>query len=271
MDITTEPLGTDPDGAPVYLRDIWPTPAGDRAHDRRRCHRPGDVRRRATPTCSRATSRWQSLPTPDRATRSSGTPSSTYVRKPPYFDGMPTRAAAGAATSPALACWPSSATRSPPTTSARPAPSSPTRPAGRYLTEHGVERARLQLLRLPPRQPRGDDPRHVRQHPAAQPARSTASRAASPSTSSPDGQQTTIYDASVSLPGGRRAARGPRRQGVRLGLLARLGGQGHRAARGQGRHRGVLRAHPPLEPDRHGRAAAAVPRGPERRRPRAHG
>ena len=29
----------------------------------------------------------------------------------------------------------------------------------------------LQLLRVPPRQPRGDDPRHVRQHPAAQPAR----------------------------------------------------------------------------------------------------
>ena len=29
----------------------------------------------------------------------------------------------------------------------------------------------LQLLRLPPRQPRGDDPRHLRQHPAAQPAR----------------------------------------------------------------------------------------------------
>ena len=31
--------------------------------------------------------------------------------------------------------------------------------------------ARLQLLRLAPRQPRGDDPRHLRQHPAAQPAR----------------------------------------------------------------------------------------------------
>ena len=43
-------------------------------------------------------------------------------------------------------------------------------PAARYLMEHGVEPTRLQLLRLAARQPRGDDPRHVRQHPAAQPA-----------------------------------------------------------------------------------------------------
>ena len=53
----------------------------------------------------------------------------------------------------------------------------------------------------------------------------------------------------------------PGRQGVRLGLLARLGGQGHGAARRPGRHRRVLRADPPVEPDRHGRAAAAVPEG----------
>ena len=44
-------------------------------------------------------------------------------------------------------------------------------PGGQYLIEHGVEHARLQLLRLPPRQPRGDDARHVRQRAPAQPAR----------------------------------------------------------------------------------------------------
>ena len=43
------------------------------------------------------------------------------------------------------------------------------------------------------------------------------------------------------------------------GLLARLGGQGHEAARRARGDRRELRAHPPLEPDRHGRAAAAVP------------
>ena len=50
------------------------------------------------------------------------------------------------------------------------------------------------------------------------------------------------------------------------GSSRRLGGQGHGAAGRAGRDRGVLRAHPPLEPDRHGRAAAAVPAGAGRRR-----
>ena len=67
--------------------------------------------------------------------------------------------------------WPSSATGSRPTTSRRRARSRRTVPPARYLKEHGVDEARLQLLRLAPRQPRGDDARHVRQHPPAQPAR----------------------------------------------------------------------------------------------------
>ena len=80
---------------------------------------------------------------------------------------------------------------------------------------------------------------------------------------------TTVYEASETyLEAGHPAGR-PRRQGVRLRLVARLGRQGHRAARRQGRHRRVLRADPPLQPDRHGRAAAAVPRGRDRRVARA--
>ena len=71
-----------------------------------------------------------------------------------------------------------SATASPPTTSRRPARSRRTRPAGRYLIEHGVEHEGLQLLRLAPRQPRGDDARHVRQRAPAQPAGARAPRAA---------------------------------------------------------------------------------------------
>ena len=58
-----------------------------------------------------------------------------------------------------------------------------------------------------------------------------------------------------------RAADRPRRQGIRLGLVARLGGQGHAAARREGGHRRKLRAHPPQQPGQHGRAAAAVPGG----------
>ena len=83
--------------------------------------------------------RWRSLPTPTGDTFDWDA-DSTYVRKPPYFEGMGAGARPRSPTSPARGCWPSSATRSPPTTSARPARSRPDSPAGRYLTEHGVER-----------------------------------------------------------------------------------------------------------------------------------
>ena len=95
-------------------------------------------------------------------------------------------------------------------------------------SEHGVAPKRLQLLRVAARQPRGDDARHVRQHPPAQPARAghrgrrhpPPARAAS---------ELSIYEAAMRYARGGHAARRPRRQGVRLGLLARLGGQGHAA------------------------------------------
>ena len=51
-----------------------------------------------------------------------------------------------------------------------------------------------------------------------------------------------------------RAAGRVRRQGIRHRLVARLGGQGHHAARRARRDRAVVRAHPPLQPGRHGRA-----------------
>ena len=67
---------------------------------------------------------------------------------------------------------------------------------------------------------------------------------------------------------GRHAADRPRRQGIRHRLVARLGGQGHHAAGREGGHRRELRAHPPLQPGRHGRAAAAV-QGRDRPRSRS--
>ena len=65
---------------------------------------------------------------------------STYVKRPPYFEGMPAEAPDGLrARSRARGCSPCSATASPPTTSRRRARSRRTRPAGAYLIEHGVE------------------------------------------------------------------------------------------------------------------------------------
>ena len=69
-----------------------------------------------------------------------------------------------------------------------------------------------------------------------------------------------IYDAAMKLHRRRHADGGVRRRGVRHRLLARLGGEGHPAPRRQGGDRAQLRAHPPRQPGRHGRAAAAVHR-----------
>ena len=85
IDITTEPLGTGSDGNPVYLHDLWPS-AGEiqRVID-------GAI---ASETFTReyadvfaGDDHWRSLPTPTGNTFAWDT-SSTYVRKPPYFDDM---------------------------------------------------------------------------------------------------------------------------------------------------------------------------------------
>ena len=103
------------------------------------------------------------------------------------------------------------------------------RPRRRLPAGAGRGAAGLQLLRLAPRQPRGDDARHVRQHPPAQPARRPAPKAASPGTCARHrrrptaGEQMSIYDAAmryiaegVAAGGARRArstARAPRATG----------------------------------------------------------
>jgi aconitate hydratase len=124
---------------------------------------------------------------------------------------------------------------------------------------------RLQLLRLPPRQPRGDDARDLRQRPPPQRARRSRGRL-DPAPARRRGDADLRRGDEVR--GGRRATRRHRRQGVRLRLLTRLGREGDPAARRPGGHRRELRADPPLEPDRDGRAAAAVRRRRERRLPR---
>ena len=141
-------------------------------------------------------------------------------------------------------------------------------PAGKYLTEHGVERRDFNSygsrrgnhevmirgtfanIRLRNQIAPGTEGGYTRDFTQA------------------DGPVSFIYDASRNYHRAGHPAGHPGRQGVRLRLVPRLGRQGHRAARRQGRHRRVLRAHPPLEPHRHGRAAAAVPGGRHRRVPR---
>ncbi len=86
VDLFSDPLGQDQDGNDVFLKDVWPAPSeveeviagainskmfGDSYED-----------------VFAGDEQWRSLPTPEGKTFA-WDEASTYVRKPPYFDGMP--------------------------------------------------------------------------------------------------------------------------------------------------------------------------------------
>ncbi|NGY60793.1 aconitate hydratase [Lentzea sp. NEAU-D13] len=135
-DITTEPLGFDTDGKPVYLSEIWPSPAEIAEVISTSISAEGFTK--GYTNVFSGDERWQSLPTPTGNTFEWDT-ESTYVRKPPYFEGMemepkPVTDIAGARV---LALLGDSVT----TDHISPAGSiKADSPAGKYLTEHGVER-----------------------------------------------------------------------------------------------------------------------------------
>ena len=85
FDFDSEPLGTDPAGSPVFLRDIWPDAAEVQATIDASIST--DMFDREYASVFEGDDRWRSLPTPTGATFE-WDPTSTYVRKPPYFEGM---------------------------------------------------------------------------------------------------------------------------------------------------------------------------------------
>jgi aconitate hydratase len=136
IDITTEPLGTDAQGRPVYLRDLWPS--SQEVEEVIETAIASEMFTRDYADVFAGDERWQSLPTPTGSTFAWDA-ESTYVRKPPYFDGMapepaPVTDITGARV---LARLGDSVT----TDHISPAGAiKPDSPAGKYLTEHGVER-----------------------------------------------------------------------------------------------------------------------------------
>ena len=135
-DPESEPLGTDPQGADVFLRDIWPNA--------------DDVAKVVDSSITKemfssdyadvfaGDDRWRALATPEGKTFD-WAPESTYVRKPPYFEGMarepsPVADIVGARV---LAKLGDSVT----TDHISPAGQfTPDSPAGVYLAAHGVDR-----------------------------------------------------------------------------------------------------------------------------------
>ncbi len=135
VDLDTEPLGVGKDGAPVFLRDVWPSP---------------EEVQTVVDTCIEPTmyvdayrkvlggdAAWAALAVPG-GERYAWEPDSTYVRSPPYFEGMPREAPANVPEirrARVLAVLGDSVT----TDHISPAGTIPaTAPAGRYLVGRGV-------------------------------------------------------------------------------------------------------------------------------------
>ena len=136
VDLLTEPLGVGKDGSDVYLADVWPSPV--------------DVQRTIEATIDEEMYRttyadvftgdetWRTLPVPE-GELFAWDPASTYVRRPPYFDGMPPepQTVEDVVGARCLVSVGDSVT----TDHISPAGAIKLdSPAGRYLVEHGVER-----------------------------------------------------------------------------------------------------------------------------------
>ncbi|MDX6644719.1 MAG: aconitate hydratase [Miltoncostaeaceae bacterium] len=135
IDFEVEPVGVGSDGEPVFLREIWPSAEEVRE----------TVGLSITPELFSNTyakvfegdERWRTLPVPEGGTFA-WDPDSTYVRLPPFFEGLapdpaPIGDIAGAR---ALAVLADSVTTDHISPAGNIPPSSP---AGRYLTDHGVK------------------------------------------------------------------------------------------------------------------------------------
>ena len=134
LDLTTEPLGQDPDGSDVFLHDIWPTP--QEIQQTIEASVSAEMYTRDYADVFAGDERWKSLSTPEGDVFE-WDQASTYVRRPPYFDGMSDKPSDVTDISGAriLAVLGDSVT----TDHISPAGAIRTdSPAGRYLSEHGI-------------------------------------------------------------------------------------------------------------------------------------
>ncbi len=135
LDLLNDPLGEDVEGQAVYLRDIWPTTK--EVEDVVATAITSEMFSTDYADVFAGDAAWQSLPTPEGKTFD-WDPESTYVRKPPYFDGMPDEPAPvgdieGARVLLKLGDSVTTDHISPAGAIKKDSP------AGRYLSEHGVE------------------------------------------------------------------------------------------------------------------------------------
>jgi len=134
IDLLHEPLGTGSDGRDVYLADVWPEPEEIRRVIGESID--PELFRRTYAVVFEGDDRWRALPIPS-GDRYAWDPDSTYIAKPPFFDGLPAEAPpiTDIENARVLAVLGDSVT----TDHISPAGSiSPKSPAGTWLQEHGV-------------------------------------------------------------------------------------------------------------------------------------
>ena len=259
MDLTTEPLGNDSKGQPVYLKDVWPTQK--EVQDAIQSTLRAEMFQKAYEESLQGDDRWKALEAP-AGELFQWDETSTYVKRPPFFDDMPkdpppAKDIRGARV---LAVLGDSVT----TDHISPAGSfAADSPAGRYLIERGVPAKDFNSYGAR----RGNH--EVMMRGTFANIRLTQSDAARNRRRA--GAASSGQEADVDLRCGhavrirRRAADDSRRKGIWLRFVARLGGQrpapaGH--SRGAG---GKLRTHSSQQSRRNGNSSAAVPAGTERR------
>jgi aconitate hydratase len=136
LDLETEPLGQGSDGEDVFLRDLWPT--NEEIEQAVTDALDGGMFRKQYADVFTGDERWQALPVPE-GDLYDWSDESTYIRRPPFFEGMPPEPEPLPDIDRArcLVSLGDSVT----TDHISPAGSiKPESPAGEWLIEHGVER-----------------------------------------------------------------------------------------------------------------------------------
>ena len=217
FDIVNEPLGNDKAGKPVYLRDIWPTP--QEVESTMRSSVTSEMFRKEYADVFTGDAHWRALPIPEGDLYAWDS-KSTYIKNPPYFEGMPLKPASlsdlrGLR---ALAVLGDSIT----TDHISPAGSIPAdSPAGKYLIANGVQPKEFNSYGAR----RGNHEVMMR----GTFANIRLKNQLAPGTEGgwtihqPGGEKMFIYDAAMKYRGDRRAAVDPCWKRIRLRFLARLG------------------------------------------------
>lgn len=135
IDLQNDPLGTDQEGNPVYLKDIWPTQkeVADAVEENVRA----EMYRASYADVFKGDEKWNSIPV-ESSSSYAWNPDSTYVKHPPYFEGLDAKTPNSVAQLnglKVLAIFGDSIT----TDHISPAGSiKASSPAGKYLSERGV-------------------------------------------------------------------------------------------------------------------------------------